>query len=300
MNANDPVIDCRALTKTYGRARGITSLTLPVAAGEFYGFIGPNGAGKSTTIRTLLGLCSPTAGSARVLGLSPENAAQRCQLLARVGYLPSEAQFYPDMKVREVIALSARLRGKNCTAEANRLCDRLELDVNRRIDQLSLGNRKKTGIVCAMQHDPELYILDEPTSGLDPLMQQVFFELLEEKHDRGATVFFSSHVLGEVQRHCTRAAVLREGRLAAEGSVAELTGTSARRVVLSGEGLCPPALAGVSAVQQLVGQVSFLYSGPVAPLLAALAALPAGAVRDVTITEPSLEDVFMHYYQQEA
>ncbi len=208
------------LTKTYGRARGVTDLTLRVPEGSCFGFIGPNGAGKSTTIRTLLGLISPTAGSARVLGL--DCVRQRNAILAQVGYMPSEAMFYPDMRVGQVIRLSADLRKKDCRAQAAALCEALELDTRKRIRELSLGNRKKVSIVCAMQHRPRLYILDEPTSGLDPLVQRAFWSELEARRREGAAVFLSSHVLYEVQRYCDRAAIIREGRLVVEGTTAEL------------------------------------------------------------------------------
>ncbi len=208
------------LTKTYGRARGVTDLTLHVPEGGCFGFIGPNGAGKSTTIRTLLGLLSPTAGSARVLGL--DCVRERSAILAQVGYMPSEAMFYPDMRVGQVIRLSADLRKQDCRAQAAALCEALELDAHKRIRELSLGNRKKVSIVCAMQHRPRLYILDEPTSGLDPLIQRAFWSELEQRRQEGATVFLSSHVLYEVQRHCDRAAIIREGRLVVEGTTQEL------------------------------------------------------------------------------
>ena len=208
------------LTKIYGKARGVADLTLRVPAGSCFGFIGPNGAGKSTTIRTLLGLLSPTSGSARVLGL--DCAGQRERILAQVGYMPSEAMFYPDMRVGEVIRLSADLRRMDCRDQAGALCRALELDPRKRIRELSLGNRKKVSIVCAMQHRPRLYVLDEPTSGLDPLVQRVFWSELENRRREGATVFLSSHVLYEVQRYCDRAAIIREGRLVAEGTTAEL------------------------------------------------------------------------------
>lgn len=214
------MIQIHHLTKSYGRARGITDLTLHVPEGCCFGFIGPNGAGKSTTIRTLLGLLRPTAGSARVLGL--DCARERENILAQVGYMPSEAMFYPEMRVGEVIRLSARLRGRDCQAQAGALCDALELDTKKRVRELSLGNRKKVSIVCAMQHRPRLYILDEPTSGLDPLVQRAFWSELETRRREGATVFLSSHVLYEVQRYCGRAAILREGRLVVEGTTQEL------------------------------------------------------------------------------
>ena len=195
------------LTKTYGKARGVTDLTLRVPEGGCFGFIGPNGAGKSTTIRTLLGL---------------DCVRERKKILARVGYMPSEAMFYPDMRAGEVIRLSADLRKQDCRLQAAALCEVLELDPQKRIRELSLGNRKKVSIVCAMQHRPRLYVLDEPTSGLDPLVQRAFWSELKARQNEGATVFLSSHVLYEVQRYCDRAAILREGRLVVEGTTAEL------------------------------------------------------------------------------
>ena len=214
------MIQIDRLTKTYGKARGVAELTLHVPEGGCFGFIGPNGAGKSTTIRTLLGLLTPTAGSARVLGL--DCVRDREKILAQVGYMPSEAMFYPDMRVGEVIRLSADLRKMDCGARAAELCGALELDTRKRIRELSLGNRKKVSIVCAMQHRPRLYILDEPTSGLDPLVQRAFWGELEARRAEGATVFLSSHVLYEVQRYCDRAAIIREGRLVVEGTTAGL------------------------------------------------------------------------------
>ena len=196
------------LTKYYGKARGIADISLSVEEGDFFGFIGPNGAGKSTTIRTLLGLITATDGSARIFGQDIQT--QQTALLGEIGYLPSETMFYHGMRVKDVLRLSADLHKKDCGKEAEKLCRRLDLDTSRKIDELSLGNRKKVGIVCAMQHRPRLYILDEPTSGLDPLMQREFYALLQERSREGATVFLSSHVLSEVQRYCRHAAVIRE------------------------------------------------------------------------------------------
>lgn len=214
------MIQTTHLTKSYGKARGVTDLTLHVPEGSCFGFIGPNGAGKSTTIRTLLGLISPTSGSAAVMGL--DCVKDRTAILAQVGYMPSEAMFYPEMRVSEVIRLSADLRKRDCRAEAAALCEALELDTKKRIRELSLGNRKKVSIVCAMQHRPRLYVLDEPTSGLDPLVQRAFWSLIEQRRKEGATVFLSSHVLYEVQRYCDWAAIIREGRLVIQGTTAEL------------------------------------------------------------------------------
>lgn len=285
-------IQTEKLTKFYGRARGIEGLDLEVEAGEFFGFIGPNGAGKSTTIRTLLGLIAPTGGSARVLGL--DIRTQRQEILRQVGYLPAEAFFYPGQRVRDVLRLSAGLRRKDCTATARELCRRLQLDTSARVDALSFGNRKKVGIVCALQHDPALLILDEPTGGLDPLMQREFFSILRERNAAGATVFLSSHILSEVQRHCTRAGVIRDGRLIACGKVEDLADTGARRVLVRGNPDLT-GLPGVRGLEMLEDGVRFLYSGPMQPLLQTLAAAP---VRDVQITEPDLEEVFLHYYAE--
>ena len=286
-------IQTQALTKFYGKARGIRELSLQVEQGEFFGFIGPNGAGKSTTIRCLLGLITPTSGSARVLGL--DIGSSRKEILARIGYLPSEAVFYRGMRVREVLKLSADLRGKNCTREAEALCERLQLDTGKKVEELSFGNRKKVGIVCALQHRPELLILDEPTSGLDPLMQREFFSILQERNREGATIFLSSHILSEIQRNCTRAAIIREGTLLACGSVEELARTNARRVTLRGSAEVQ-VLSGIRDCQQTEEGLSFLYSGDMQLLMNALA---GGKVEDLTIAEPDLEEVFLHYYEKE-
>ena len=226
------IIKTTNLTKYYGKSRGIIDLNLTVTQGEFFGFIGPNGAGKSTTIRTLLGLISPTSGNAMIFG---KNVAQKKEsILQDIGYLPSEALFYPGMKVKDLLKLSADLRKKNCTAESKLLCERLQLDTSRKIDALSFGNRKKVAIVCALQHRPKLLVLDEPTSGLDPLMQKEFFDILRERNKEGTTIFISSHVLSEIQRNCTCAAIIRDGRIIACDSVEILSKTSAKRITIHG------------------------------------------------------------------
>lgn len=279
-----------SLTKYYGKARGILDMNLTVEQGDFFGFIGPNGAGKSTTIRTLLGLISPTSGGAEILGM--DILRQRDALLSHIGYMPSEASFYPNMRVRDVIKFSADLRRRDCRAESKILCERLELDTNKKIRELSLGNRKKVSIVCALQHMPALYILDEPTSGLDPLMQREFFTILEERSAGGSTIFLSSHVLSEIQKHCRHAAIIRGGRLLAAGSTKQLGHTDAKRIRLRGVS-GPPALEHMKDVQTDGDSVSFLYDGNLNPLLQALAALP---LTDVSISEPDLEEIFLHYY----
>ena len=280
------------LTKFYGRSRGIQNLNLRVEEGEFFGFIGPNGAGKSTTIRTLLGLIRPTSGSARILG--KEVGRDRVSILGEVGYLPSEAVFYDGMKVRDVLRLSADLRGKDCSAEAKRLCERLELDPGRKVNELSFGNRKKVGIVCALQSDPALLILDEPTGGLDPLMQREFFDILRERNAKGTTVFLSSHILSEVQRNCSRAAVIRDGSIIACDSVDALARTNAKRVTVHGR-VDLTGLEGIRDLRTERDSLSFLYTGSMNLLLQRLA---AGEVRDLSLSEPDLEEIFLHYYEE--
>ncbi len=280
------------LTKSYGKARGITELELSVGEGEFFGFIGPNGAGKSTTIRTLLGLISPDSGTGRVLGL--DIVKDKRSILERVGYLPSDNAFYAGMRVRDMLKLSAGLRKKDCSARAAELCGRLQLDTEKKIEDLSFGNRKKVGIVCALQHDPELLILDEPTGGLDPLMQHEFFSILQERNRGGATVFLSSHILSEIQRHCSRAAVIREGRIIACDSVEKLAESSARRVTLRG-GVRREDLPECRNWTELGDTVSFLWSGEVNDLIRALA---KADIRDMTIAEPDLEEIVLHFYEK--
>ena len=280
------------LTKYYGKSRGIINLNLTVEQGECFGFIGPNGAGKSTTIRTLLGLISPSSGSASVLG--KDIVKEKEAILRETGYLPSEAVFWPGMRVKDVLKLSADLRKKDCAKEAAALCERLQLDPSRKVDELSFGNRKKVAIICALQSSPRLLILDEPTGGLDPLMQHAFFEIVREKHQAGATVLFSSHILSEVERNCTRAAVIREGSIIACDTVDNLAKTNARRVSFHGAADLE-GLPGIRDLQQADDSFSFLYSGSTNLLLRRLA---DGDVHGLSISEPDLEEVFLHYYDK--
>ena len=280
------------LTKYYGKTRGIDNLNLAVAESDFFGFIGPNGAGKSTTIRTLLGLISPTSGNGKVLGM--DIARHRKTILQRVGYLPSDTAFYSGMRVRDILKLSAELRKKDCRADAAELCERLQLDRDRKAEDLSFGNRKKVGIVCALQHDPELLILDEPTSGLDPLMQHEFFSILQERNRKGTTVFLSSHILSEIQRYCTRAAVIREGSIIASDSVEKLAKAGARRITLKGD-LKREDLPGIRNWTEQEDTVSFLYNGDPNRLIRVLAGRD---IRELTVAEPDLEEIVLHFYEK--
>ncbi len=287
-------IEIQNLTKYYGKHPGIIGVDLWVEEGDFFGFIGPNGAGKSTTIRTLLGLISPTSGTAKILG-QPIGEKQ-ISILSEIGYLPSEAAFYPNMKVKDLLTFSENLRRKDCSPEAKLLCDRLDLDPTRKIHELSLGNRKKLGIVCALQHRPRVYILDEPTSGLDPLIQKEFYEILQERNKEGATVFLSSHVLSEISRYCRTAAVISRGRILACDSVENLSHTGAKRITLRGIGEVPD-LPGMRDVLREGDTLRFLYNGIPQDLLGKLSHMH---FRDVSITDPDLEEIFLHYYRKEA
>lgn len=286
-------IRMEGLTKYYGKSRGIAGIDLTIEKGECFGFIGPNGAGKSTTIRTLLGLISPTSGSARIFG--KDVVKEKNEVLRQTGYLPSEAVFYPGMRVRDILKFSADMRGMDCREEAGKLCERLDLNTAAKADELSFGNRKKVAIVCALQSDPSLLILDEPTGGLDPLMQREFFDIIRERNQKGTTIFLSSHILSEVQRNCSRAAVIREGKIIDCGSVEDLARTNARRVTVYGSADLT-GLAGIRDLKRSEASFSFLYNGDMNLLLGRLS---AGNILDLSVSEPDLEEVFMHYYEKD-
>ncbi len=211
------VVEIQNLTKSYGKNRGVIDVSLTIEEGDIFGFIGPNGAGKSTTIRSMLGFLKINSGSIKILGM--DSVRDHEKILENVGYMPSESWFYTSMKVKDVIKYAADVRKMDCSTEAEKLCERLKVDVNKRIKELSYGNRKKVSIVCAMQHRPGLFIFDEPTGGLDPLMQRTFFNLIDEYVNEGATCLLSTHVLSEVNKYCRHGAIMREGRLSMLDSV---------------------------------------------------------------------------------
>ena len=292
---SEQAIVLNELTKHYGKHRGINNLSFSVNQGEFFGFIGPNGAGKSTTIRTLMGLIRPTGGSASIFDLDCHSKAS---VIARdVGYLPSENSYYENMKVRELLQYTADLYGMDCKTKMKELADRLNLDLSRKIADLSLGNKKKVGIVSAIMTSPKLIIMDEPTSGLDPLIQQAFYDILKEENSRGATVFFSSHV-SEVQKLCDRVAILKEGQLIGIQSIKELRESGYKKVSLSAKEAIPRDffdLSGIANYAETADKtsVSFMYNGNITAIIDKLHLLH---LDDVLLEEPSLEEIFMHYY----
>ena len=286
-------IEINNLTKTYGKHRGVESVDLSVKEGEWFGFIGPNGAGKSTTIRTLLGLIKPTRGETKVNGM--DSWLMKDKIMEDVGYLPSEAIFYPEMTVKETLDYALSFFGNKDGRRQKELCQRFQLDTKRKIGELSYGNRKKVGIVSALQHSPSLLILDEPTGGLDPLMQREFFNLLEEEHKNGKTIFMSSHILSEIEHHAQTAVFIRDGKIILKKEVSELSKISRRKVSLRGS-LDISGLQGVKEVVENKDGISFLYSGDSKVLLDVLS---KGDIKDFTVTEPDLEEVFLHYYKRE-
>lgn len=272
------IIDIQGLTKNYGKHRGVSDVSIQVKEGEIFGFLGPNGAGKSTTIRAMLGLIHYEEGKIMIDG--KDSVKNQEEILKNVGYMPSEAWFYPNMTIREVLKLSQGVRKMNCEEEAAKLCERLQLDVKRKISELSLGNRKKVSIVCAMQHCPKLFVFDEPTSGLDPLMQKEFFDLIREYVEKGATCMLSTHVLSEVRNNCDRVAIMKEGKVIVTDTVEALLKSKQKRIKMVRDG----------------ENLDFIYKGDLNLLYKEL---EGHKIDDILIEEPSIEEVFMHYYEKE-
>lgn len=290
------VIEIKNLTKQYGKARGIIDVNLNIEQGEIFGFIGPNGAGKSTTIRTLLGLIYPTSGSATIFGKS---CTKNPEIRKELGYLPSEVFYYDNMRVIDLLKYSASFYKKDCTKRINELAEIMDLDLKKKIDDLSFGNKKKVGIVQGLLHEPKLIILDEPTSGLDPLMQQRFFELIGEENKKGATVFFSSHILGEVQKMCSRVAFIKEGRIIKLEKMSTLQENNYKRFHIEAMSSLPEGifnLKGINDIKIKGSTASFIFKGNINTMMKRITEIE---LRNISIEEPDLEEIFMHYYAKE-
>ena len=290
------IVEVNHLKKYYGRHRGVEDVHFTIKQGEVFGFIGPNGAGKSTTIRCALSLIFPTSGKITLFGL--DSIKDQVEIAKRVGYLPSEVAYYDNMKVKDLLEYSMSFYGRPDPARLKDLCERMDLDISRKIDDLSLGNKKKVGIVQGLLHRPSLIILDEPTSGLDPLMQQRFFDLIEEENKRGATVLFSSHILSEVKRLSDRIALIKDGRIEDMDQIASLQSNHYKNVQLTAD---PEALdrfegSDLIEVKQRFGdQLHFIYRGEINRLLRELARFD---VQNLAMEDPSLEELFMDYYER--
>jgi ABC-2 type transport system ATP-binding protein len=314
-----PAIETTRLSKHYGhKIRALESLDLVVRQSEVFGFLGPNGAGKSTTIRLLLGFLRPTSGSGRVLGL--DSVRDSVAIRRRIGYLPGGIALYDTLSGERLLDYLAELTGRP-PVRRRELCDRLELSsstLKRLVRDYSRGMRQKIGIVQALQHDPELAILDEPSEGLDPLMQRAFYEILDALKAEGRTIFFSSHVLSEVERVCDRVAIVRQGRLVALEETAQLLARRKRNVQMRFSGVPPrlESVPGVSAVEYRDGlgggpqgglpggphggpkgphYIRCRVEGDVGPFLAAIAGV---AVEDLTIEPARLEEAFLEFYDE--
>lgn len=288
------IIETKNLTKYYGKSLGIKDVSINVEEGEIFGFIGPNGAGKSTTIRLLMSLIYPTSGEAKLFG--KDAILQGPEVRQDIGYLPSEIFYYEKMKVKELLNYSASFYHKDCSKRIKELSAIMELDLDRRIEDLSYGNKKKVGIVQGLLHEPKLIILDEPTGGLDPLMQQKFFNIIREENKKGATVFFSSHILGEVQELCNRVAIIKSGSIIEVADIKTLRENNYKKVSIIGDGINPEIfnLKGVTKLTKNDGEIRFFYKGDINRVIQVISTVKA---RDVSLQEPTLEEIFMHYYE---
>lgn len=292
------VIEINHLTKNYGKSRGIQDVSFTVEEGEIFGFIGPNGAGKSTVIRTLLSLIHPTSGSATIFGKDCVKYAP--EIASEIGYLPSEVFYYEKMKVIDLLKYSASFYKKDCSKRIEELAKILNLDLTKRIDNLSFGNKKKVGIVQCLLHEPKLIILDEPTSGLDPLIQQKFFDLLHEENKKGATILLSSHVLSEVQRLCHRVAIIKEGAIVNVEKISDLTENNYKKIRIETMDEIQQDFFNLNEVSNLQVEgkkVSFLFKGNINLITKKLSDIE---ILNIWIEEPSLEEIFIHYYEKES
>lgn len=291
------VIEINKLTKSYGEARGIVDVSFNVEQGEIFGFIGPNGAGKSTLIRTLLSLIYPTSGSAKIFGKDCIKYAP--EIKRDIGYLPSEIFYYDNMKVIDLLRYSASFYKKDCNQRIKELAEIMELDLHKKIDDLSLGNKKKVGIVQGLLHEPKLIILDEPTSGLDPLMQKKFFDLLKNENKKGATILFSSHILSEVQRLCDRVAIIKEGKLVQVEKISTLKEKNYKRIRMETKenlDLNYFNIPGVSQLDIKENTVSFMFNGNINVILKKISEID---LVNLWIEELTLEEIFLHFYEKE-
>jgi ABC-2 type transport system ATP-binding protein len=295
MGTPQPVIATHGLTKHYGSVHAVVDLTLDVQPGELFGFLGPNGAGKSTLIRTLLGFLHPTHGSATVLGLDVE--ADSVEIRRRTGYLPGGIALYDSLSGADALQYLADLQGRGSTMR-DELCERLQMPASvlrRKVRDYSRGMRQKIGVIQALQHDPELAILDEPTEGLDPLMQHAFYSLMDDQRAKGRSIFFSSHILSEVERLCDRVAIIRSGHLMALQNIGDLLARRKRKVELRWRGSAPDltGVPGLADVEVDGDRMRATLLGDVSGFVRAIA---SPSLEDLTIEPARLEEAFMEYY----
>ena len=294
--AKSIAIKTHGLSKRYGRQFALKDLELEVFEGEVLGYLGPNGAGKTTTIRLLLGLITPTAGSATIFGLDVQRKAP--EVHRRLAYVPGDVNLWPSLTGKETLALLGRVQGRIDPTYRDDLIARFDFDPSKKVRSYSKGNRQKLGLIAALMTRADLLVLDEPTSGLDPLMEQTFRACVREAKERGQTVFLSSHILSEVEALCDRVAILRLGELLQIGTLDEMRHLSALSVEATFEGTPPDvsAVAGVTALEVDGHRLRCRVTGPMEPLLRVLS---GAGVRELTSTKPSLEELFLSHYGAE-
>ena len=285
-------ISIKSFTKNYPTGRGIENISLEVEPGELYGFIGPNGAGKSTTIKLLLNFIYPTSGSAQILGQDVVSGSAKIK--EKTGYVPSEVRFYGNMTADSLLQTTLSFHNKKNTGELNRLCELFEVDKDKKLAELSLGNKKKVAIVSALIFDPELIILDEPTGGLDPLMQKRLFEVLKERTKNGTTVFLSSHILTEVQEYCSKVAFIKEGKIIEVQDLSTKQNNSKILTIWGAAELDCFLKIGARKLDASDGKTALLYEGDLNILAKAIFDSNA---KNYTVENPSLESKFLSYYE---
>lgn len=289
-------IETKNLTKSYVKSRGISDVNLTVKEGEIFGFVGPNGAGKSTTIRTLLNFIFPSSGEAKIFG--KDIVKESCEIKKILGYVPSEVKFYDEIKVKDIIKYSSSFYGACRREEIESFCEKLEVDLDKKMGELSLGNKKKVAIVQALIHNPKILILDEPTNGLDPLIQKKLFEILVEQNKKGTTVFLSSHNLVEVGNFCHRVAVIKEGKIIDTIEIEKLTKKLGLKVTIEAEGIKKEDIESFNGEVIYVNgkEIIFNYSNGADKLIRELSKF---YIDKILIHEQSLEDTFINYYEKE-
>lgn len=290
------IIETNNLTKSYGKNRGISNVNLKVKEGEIFGFVGPNGAGKSTAIRTLLNFIFPTSGTGKILG--KDIVKESSEIKKYIGYVPSEVRFYDEARVSDLIKYSASFYNGCSQEEIDELCKELEVEVSKKMGELSLGNKKKVAIVQALIHNPKLLILDEPTNGLDPLIQRRLFDILKKQKNKGTTVFFSSHNLVEVENLCDRVAVIKEGKIVDTIKMDNIAKRSTLKIVVVGKDVSKEKIEGLGGkILSVEGsEITFDYGKAVDNLIKELSLYK---IEKLLISEQTLEDAFMDYYKRE-
>ena len=296
---NGPAIVTQGLTKHYGEVKALVDLTITVERGEVFGFLGPNGAGKTTTIRTLLDEIRPTAGQAWILGLDCRRDS--VEIRNHLGYLPGDLALYPNMTGHDMLRYFANLRGGVDWSYVNELAERLDSDLDRKLDDLSSGNRQKVGLIQALMNKPTVLIMDEPSAGLDPIMQRELQTIIREVAAEGRTVFLSSHALGEVQRVADRVGIIRHGHLVALETIAGLRAKALRRIEFTFDVVPDPApfqsVAGVRNIKVDNHQLVLSYDGKMKSLLDAVG--DDNSLVDISTEDADLDEIFLTYYRDE-